>query len=192
MNRRTSMVDSEGGKPKDGSRLDEQGRFMPPVSRLARSSRVADALPYLTYHHTGRTCSLCGKPIVAKGLCSTHYQQERRTGSAVPVRLVGADLTTRFWSKVRKGEKPEDCWTWLGGHFATGYGAIWFQGKTLYAHRVSYALAHGGVLPLGLDDLDHLCRNRTCVNADHLELVSHKENMRRSPLVFKHGRRAKE
>lgn len=57
---------------------------------------------------------------------------------------------------------------------AYGYG-VFYDGKhTKRAHRFSYEI-HKGKIPLGLV-LDHLCRNRSCVNPDHLEPVTSKEN----------------
>jgi hypothetical protein len=66
------------------------------------------------------------------------------------------------------------CWVWLGKITGRGYGAI-PVGKTNHvAHRVFYERANG-VIPDGLV-LDHLCRNIRCVNPDHLEPVTSKEN----------------
>jgi hypothetical protein len=50
-----------------------------------------------------------------------------------------------------------------------------------YAHRVLYRLVNGPI-PIGAE-IDHLCRNRSCVNPDHLEAVSHRENLMRSPIA---------
>lgn len=69
------------------------------------------------------------------------------------------------------------CWNWTKGVSGTGYGIAWFEGKLLSAHRLSYTL-HKGQIPDKFD-IDHLCRNKRCINPDHLEAVSHAENNRR-------------
>ena len=64
------------------------------------------------------------------------------------------------------------------GHSRTstgGYGQFHYKGKTCYAHRIAYELLVGHVP----SELDHLCRNRRCVNPAHLEEVRHQENLAR-------------
>lgn len=60
---------------------------------------------------------------------------------------------------------------------AHGYGAQYIGGKTRYAHIVAYE-AKNGKVPHGLE-LDHLCRNTSCINPDHLEAVTHRINILR-------------
>ena len=83
----------------------------------------------------------------------------------------------RFTDKIEI-DTDSECWNWTAAIFkGLGYGKFNFNGKTCYAHRVSYEL-HVGEIPSGLQ-IDHLCRNRKCVNPDHLEPVTHIENIRR-------------
>jgi HNH endonuclease len=84
----------------------------------------------------------------------------------------GRTLEERFWAQVNK---TDSCWLWTG-HIATGkgYGRIRVNGEYQKAHRVSYELFVGPI-PDGLQ-LDHLCRVRNCVNPEHLEPVTNREN----------------
>ncbi len=93
--------------------------------------------------------------------------------------------TLHFWSKVSK-EGPEwngtPCWIWMG-RLQGGYGEFRYRvrGKSrvyVSAHRVAYTLMKGRIL-YGLH-LDHLCRNTLCVNSNHLQPVTNKENSRRA------------
>lgn len=70
------------------------------------------------------------------------------------------------------------CWQWAAAKLKTGYGAFSFHGKSCRAHRVVYELFVEPLPPFPMV-LDHLCRNRLCVNPDHLEVVTHGENTRR-------------
>lgn len=73
------------------------------------------------------------------------------------------------------------CHEWTGGRKSTGYGVLWANGKQRLAHRVAWELANGPV-PAGRH-LDHLCRNPSCVNTAHLEPVTPRENILRSPIA---------
>jgi hypothetical protein len=80
----------------------------------------------------------------------------------------------RFWHSITKAESG--CWEWNGSMNAYGYGTI-SVGKNQMAHRFAWEKLKG-TIPTGLQ-IDHLCRNRKCVNPDHLEPVEQKLNMAR-------------
>lgn len=90
----------------------------------------------------------------------------------------------RFMSHV---EKTEACWNWTGS-ISLGYGKFGVnengKWKSVWTHRFSYEMFKGPI-PENLH-IDHLCRNRKCVNPDHLEAVTQKINLLRgvgSPAV---------
>jgi hypothetical protein len=69
------------------------------------------------------------------------------------------------------------CWIWQGATWPSGYGVIVRHGRRVGAHRYFYEQQVGRI-PDGLE-LDHLCRNRRCVNPAHMEPVARAENIRR-------------
>lgn len=73
------------------------------------------------------------------------------------------------------------CWLWIGGLSSDGYGSFSVQRRHIKAHKFAY-LERFGEVPAGLE-LDHLCRIRCCVNPDHLEPVTHRENVARGNSV---------
>ena len=86
--------------------------------------------------------------------------------------------SVRFLAKVR--ETPAGCTEWIGSKSQAGYGWFSWNSKAVLAHRWIYEAAHG---PIPTDRvIDHLCRNRACVNISHLECVSMAENTRRGTL----------
>jgi hypothetical protein len=126
-----------------------------------------------------RTCSIegCTSKVQARGWCSMHYTRWRRTGDPSPevAAQVKGDDRRRFWSKANRAD---GCWEWSGTIDVQGYGVFAVDSHPRSAHRYSYELLVGPI-PEGLQ-IDHLCRNRRCVNPDHLEAVTAKVNTLRS------------
>ena len=81
-----------------------------------------------------------------------------------------------FWSKAEV-RGPAECWPWQRSTNGRGYGRVRVNGKQTGAHRVAYEFRKGPI-PAGLE-IDHLCRQRSCVNPDHLEAVRHQVNVLR-------------
>lgn len=73
------------------------------------------------------------------------------------------------------------CWEWAGPTSGNGrggdYARMCLDGQTVAVHRVMFTNANG-FIP-GKKQIDHRCRNRRCVNPDHLEMVTHKQNQKR-------------
>ncbi len=130
----------------------------------------------------GTTCTACGERATRRGLCDRCRRRADKHGTTMEPR------ERRFWAKVNKnGPVPENrpdlgpCWVWTGYvDPKTGYGQFGSKGKgTNLPHRIAYQYLVG---PIGKGlHLDHVCRNRLCVNAanGHLEPVTPRENIRR-------------
>ena len=84
----------------------------------------------------------------------------------------------RFWDKVEV-RGPGECWLWLAGKFAKGYGAFAYAGyRPGYAHRFSYLLHHGEISKGAF--VMHSCDTPACVNPNHLQLGTASDNARDS------------
>lgn len=83
----------------------------------------------------------------------------------------------RFVEYVEDMSNPMACWNWKAGHYKKGYGVFNLRDGAFPAHRISYTWLKGEI-PEGLT-MDHLCRNRSCVNPEHMEPVTQEENTKR-------------
>lgn len=123
----------------------------------------------VNYVEGGRWLTLCdcGTETILDG------SQLRYRGKSVCGHPGG--LAVRFYKQVQP--EPNGCIRWTGFIQKHGYGRIGFGYKTVLAHRVAYEIKFGAIPPELV--IDHLCRNRWCVNPEHLEPVVSLENFRR-------------
>ena len=120
--------------------------------------------------NTKRFCQVysCNKLFLSLGYCSMHYTRMKRYGNLSNPRIT---VMKRFMAKLRQ---TSSCWLWLCG-VRGGYGAFWWKGKTLRAHRVAYELFTGAI-PNGMHVLHH-CDNPLCVKPSHLFLGTYQDNL---------------
>ncbi len=84
---------------------------------------------------------------------------------------ITSDFKTHFMASVNK---TRSCWMWTRCKGPNGYGQFYYKGSTYGAHRASL-IANGVSIPKGMC-VDHVCRNRMCVNPRHLRVVTYQQN----------------
>ena len=126
------------------------------------------------------------------GPCPPNYEGTHVDGNRANNKILNLEWRPRatsnavlFWSHVFKPTDEQiafsglSCWVWLGSGNDYGKFSQKVDGLrvTRPAHRFAYELTNGPIA----DDLplDHLCRNTFCVNPDHQEPVTQRENIRR-------------
>ena len=132
----------------------------------------------------------CETGQYAHGLCFIHWQRQKRHGDpSVDLRpVLKVPAVERFHSKYEVAD--DGCWLWTATLGHTGYAIFHIESRDALAHRWAYEQFVGPV-PDGLE-LDHLCHtrdgtcpggtsccHRRCVNPEHLEPVTARENVRR-------------
>ena len=127
------------------------------------------------------TCAMpgCERPFSAKGYCKLHYERQRvGTAMAAPIPAVTKETPIGLRLSMQSELVASGCVEWRGTRTGNGYGSVKYEGQSMGAHRAAY-LHLVGPIPDGFE-IDHLCRNRLCINTDHLEAVPKVENIRRS------------
>jgi len=115
----------------------------------------------------------CGRRSKARGLCSGHYEQQRRTKNLRPLSrhlLTDIKFQEWFWEQFHR---TEGCLVWTKKTYQ-GYGRIWFDGKHTGTHRIAWVLTNGPI-PDNLRVLHH-CDNPPCGEPSHLWLGTDADN----------------
>jgi len=122
-------------------------------------------------HEPGCSCEFC---VMARKLHRAREDRLRRGRREIILR------------SVSRPDDPRGCWEWTRSLTPEGYGRVGWIGTSQLAHRVTYELFVGPI-PEELQ-IDHRCRNRKCVNPDHLHAVTSKlNNENRGPGRAKSG-----
>lgn len=120
-----------------------------------------------------KPCAVCSATM--SGLPSEMKRRKYCSPECLKLAFSNVDIGATLRRRSRVVESG--CWLWTGA-LRDGYGRVKFNGSvTQEAHRASYEF-HIGPIPEGLV-IDHLCRNRSCINPSHLEPVTQGENIRR-------------
>lgn len=130
-------------------------------------------------------CSVeeCDRRLKSKEYCRMHWERMKRRGTTEKhdprYPTVEESLLTRVaWAG--------NCLEWTGARTTSGYGSLRVNRVVHYTHRLAWEIANGPIEAGRV--IDHICRNRACLNLDHLRVVTHAENMQNLGAVSTVGR----
>lgn len=119
------------------------------------------------------TCSIpeCGNDPHARGWCNKHYRRWKKSGDPLGTKR----YNDHEESISVHSEQIGNCLVWTGPRSELGYGRIRVNGRLTFVHRYLWE-KHNGPIECDLW-IDHICRNKSCIELEHLRLVTHKQNM---------------
>jgi hypothetical protein len=133
----------------------------------------------------GKKCRECRKKYLKKN-STRNYSKKCTYCSQIFHKVTNIKECSLKCYLLNRIEKKEECWLWTKQLNMWGYGKCQWKKSNMIAHRASF-LCFKGDIPENFLIL-HSCRNRKCINPDHLRLGSHKENMQdRSKDLSLHG-----
>lgn len=84
-------------------------------------------------------------------------------------------IKARLLSRIK--ENTFGCWEFQGYKSPLGYGKLSYNGYSQYAHRVSYQIFNKKQIPNNISVI-HICKNKDCINPDHLYLGTQRDSRR--------------